>query len=98
MEHDSTLTNKMRSRSSPNRGQSYAIRHRSPSQQQYAPEHLIEDYRESYRHSRERGRERDKTSRSPPYHDQSDHLESRKPPTGPQKPLRNIDRRKTISR
>lgn len=42
----------------------------------------------------ERGRERE---RSPPFKDQFDQR-YRKPPTGPQKPARSLDRRKTFSR
>lgn len=52
-----------------------------------------------HRNSRERSHERELSPIIPlPYHEHSGKMEYKKPPTGPQKPARSMDRRKTISR
>lgn len=94
-ENDRGTLQKMRSRSSPVRGEISGTRLRNGSSSRHIPDEPDTSYRGG---SRERGRERERSPRSPVKMELFGHHDYRKPPTGPQKPARSMDRRKTMSR
>lgn len=94
-ENDRGILQKMRSRSSPVRGEIVGARLRNGSSSRQMSDEPDTPYRGG---NRERGRERERSPRSPVKMELTGHHDYRKPPTGPQKPARSMDRRKTMSR